>query len=86
VVIAFKIVGEEIRARRNSLISGRPTQAQVCELAIRIKDQRDLVRQISGRDSYKHARCLLRYNRRLRQRLIDLTKGVGLDPAILILR
>jgi len=86
VLLSFKIVGEEIRAKCRRLVAGRATQAEFCELALRIKDQRDLIRQITGRGNHRHVRRLVRQNRRLRQRLIELAKAAGRDGHVLIFR
>ena len=62
------------------------SEAQACELARRIKDQRELVRQLAGRRNIKHARRLMRLNRRLRKRLIGIVEQAGLDKEILIFK
>ncbi len=86
VVAAFKIVGEEIRAKCQTFAAQRPTQVDVCQLARRIKEQRDLVRQIHGRCPYRHVLRLMRQNRRLRNRLVQIAIGWALDASILIFR
>lgn len=86
VLLAFKIVGEEIRAKCRRLGAGEPTQAELCQLALRIKDQRDLLRQIAGPGATRHVRRLVRQNRRLRERLLALATRSGRDASVLIFR
>ena len=104
VLIAFRVVGHEIRAKYRRLgdtvsaqaavpsqaaVSSQaavPTQGDVCRLALRIKDQRDLIRQLSGRHNRKHVRRLVRLNRKHRRRLEELVDKTGLDPSVLIFK
>ncbi|MEE8452133.1 MAG: hypothetical protein V3R99_09470 [Thermoguttaceae bacterium] len=86
VLIAFRVVGRAIRVKHRRVADGVPTQADVCQLALRIKDQRDLIRQLTGRHNRKHARRLLRLNRKHRLRLLRLVEQAGLDPSVLIFR
>jgi hypothetical protein len=55
-------------------------------LALRIRDQRELIHQMVDRRDSGHARRLLALNARHRQRLIDLVEKAGLDKSILIFR
>jgi hypothetical protein len=86
VLNAFRIVGREIRTRCQRYFKEGITQAEACELARRIKDQRDLVRQLADRRNIKHARRLMRLNRRLQKRLIGIVAQAGLDKDILIFK
>ena len=86
VLAAFRIVNEVIRTKCRRLATRRPTQVQVCELARRIKDQRDLVQQIDGRRAFRHVWRLIRQNRRLRNRLVRITDQWGLDSSILVFK
>jgi hypothetical protein len=86
VILAFKVVGEEIRARCKRLAAEGASQAEICELARRVKEQRDLVRQVTGRGNLKHVRRLLKQNRQLRLKLVALAERARLSPDILILR
>jgi hypothetical protein len=86
VLAAFKIVNQEIRLKCRRLVTRRPTQVQVCELARRIKDQRDLVQQIDGTRAFRHVWRLLRQNRRLRSRLVRIADQWGLDSSILVFK
>jgi hypothetical protein len=83
---AFKIVAYEIRAKCKQFGSERLTQAEACTLALRIRDQRELVRQMVDRRHPKHARRLLRLNSKYRQDLIELVEKAGLDPEILVFK
>jgi hypothetical protein len=86
VLNAFRIVGQEIRTKCQRYSTEGITLAEACELAKRIKDQRELVRQLAGRRNIKHARRLMRLNRQLRKRLIDIVEQAGLDKDILIFK
>ncbi len=55
-------------------------------MALRIRDQRELVRQMDDRRSSKHVRRLLRLNRKYRQNLIELVEKAGLEPKILVFK
>ena len=83
---AFRIVAYEIRAKCQRFATERLTQAEACTLALRIRDQRELVRQMVDRRNSKHARRLLRLNSKYRQNLIELVKKAGLDTRILVCR
>jgi hypothetical protein len=84
VVAAFRIVNWEIRTKCDRLAMSRPSLGQVCELARRIKDQRDLVQQIDGCRAIRQIWRLMRQNRRLRSRLLRIAQRWGLDTSILI--
>jgi len=86
VLTAFKIVGEEIRTKLQRFASEGLTLGQACDLARRIKDQRDLIRQVADRRNAKHARRLMRLNRKLKERLLELGKEAGLQTTVLIFR
>lgn len=83
---AFRIVAYEIRAKCKRFASERLTQAEACTLALRIRDQRELVRQMVDRRNSKHARRLLRLNGEYRQNLFELVEKAGLDPQILVFK
>ena len=83
---AFRIVAYEIRAKCKRLASDGLTQAEACTLALRIRDQRELVRQLVDRRNPKHVKRLLRLNSKYRQNLIELVEQAGLEPKILIFR
>jgi len=86
VLAAFKVVGEEIRNKCRRFRRQGLTQAEAGELARRIRDQRDLIRQLADRRNAKHTRRLIRLNRRLRKRFLALVERAGLDPDVLILK
>jgi hypothetical protein len=83
VLIAFRAVSQEIRAKHGRLDPESLTLAEACQLARRIKDQRDLVHQMSARRSWKHVRRLVRLNRKHRERLLELARQAGLDTSVL---
>jgi hypothetical protein len=84
VVDAFRIVSCEIRNKRKRFAREWPTQAEACTLALRIRDQRELVRDMFDRRDTKHAKRLLWLNGQYRRHLIALVKEAGLDAAILV--
>jgi hypothetical protein len=86
VLDAFKIVAYEIRAKCKRFASEGLTQAEACTLALRIRDQRDLVREMVDRRNSKHVRRLLRLNGKYRQDLVELVEKAGLEPKILIFK
>jgi hypothetical protein len=86
VVDAFKIVAYEIRVKCQRFAAEGLTQAEACELALRIRDQRELVRQMVDPRNSKHARRLLRLNGMYRQNLIELVEKAGLDAKILVFK
>jgi hypothetical protein len=86
VILAFKVVGEEIRAKCQRLAAGEASHAEICELARRTKEQRDLVRQIAAPGNAKHVRQLLRHNRKLRRKVVELAEHARLETGVLILR
>ena len=83
---AFRIVAYEIRAKCRRFASEGLTQAEACTLALRIRDQRELVRQMVDRRNFRHVRRLLRLNSNYRQHLIALVEEAGLDPRILVFK
>jgi len=85
-VVAFQAVGREIRARCQSVDPATLTLGEACQLARRVKEQRDLVHQIMDRRHYKHARRLLRLNQRLKARVLKLAEQAGLDAGVLLFR
>jgi hypothetical protein len=86
VLDVFRVVSQEIRAKCRRFASEGPTQAEACILARRIKDQRDLIRQISEKRDYKHTKRLMRLNRKHRERLVKLVEAAGLDASVLIFK
>jgi hypothetical protein len=83
---AFRIVAYEIRAKCKRFASEELTQAEACTLALRIRDQRELVRQLVDRRNSRHVRRLLRLNGKYRQHLIELVEKAGLESKILIFK
>jgi hypothetical protein len=84
VLAAFHIVGQEIRLKCRRFAAQGLSLAEACDLAQRIKDQRDLVHQIADRRSARHVRRLLRLNRLLRERFLAIVDRAGLDKGTLI--
>ncbi len=86
VVAAFRIVGQEIRNKCRRFASNGLTQADAFELAQRIKEQRELIRQVAQKRHAKHARCLMRLNTRLRKRFLSIAEKAGLNTKLLIVK
>jgi len=84
VLTAFHIVGQEIRLKCQRFAAQGLSLGEACELARRIKDQRDLVHQIADRRNARHVRRLLRLNRLLRLRFLAIVERAGLDEGALI--
>jgi hypothetical protein len=62
------------------------TQADAFDLAQRIKEQRELIRQVAQRQNAKHARCLMRLNMKLRRKFLAIAEKAGLNTKLLILK
>ena len=86
IVEAFRIVGYEIRGRLGRLDPATVTQGEVCELALRIRDQRELLRQLVDRRDRRHVRRLMGINRRYRRRLVTQAQQAGLDTQVLLFK
>ncbi len=86
VLTAFRIVGQEIRSKCHRLSRHGLTQREAHELAGRIREQRELIRQLTDRRSTRRARHLLRLNARLRRRFLRVVEQAGLDTKVLILK
>ena len=86
VLIAFRAVSQEIRAKQRRLDPETLTLAEACQLAARIKDQRDLVHQMSARRSWEHVRRLIRLNGKHREKLLEIARQAGLDTSVLIFK
>jgi len=86
VLAAFRIVSQEIRNKCHRYAEDGLTQREACELAGRIKEQRDLIRQLRDRRYVRHARHLVRLNHRLRKRFVGIAEGAGLNTDILMFR
>lgn len=86
VLIAFSAVNREIRAKYQRLDVETLTLAEACQLARRIKDQRDLIHQLSDRRRWKHVRLLVRLNAKQRDKLIELARRAGLDTGVLVFK
>jgi len=80
---AFRIVGQEIRNKCRRYRQNGLSQQEAYELAGRVKEQRELIRQLTGRRDQRHARRLTRLNTRLRQRVINLVQQAGLNAEVL---
>ncbi len=86
VLEAFQIVGREIRNKCHRYSETGLTLGEASELAGRIKEQRELIRQLADRRNSKHARRLVRLNNRLRKRVIAVVERAGLDKDVLIFK
>ena len=83
VLSAFRIVGQEIRGKCHRYAKTGLTQREAYELAGRIKEQRELIRQLTDRRNVKHARRLVRLNSGLRRRAIGVIERAGLNKDVL---
>jgi hypothetical protein len=86
VLIAFRAVSQEIRTKCQRLDPETLTLTDAFQLARRIKDQRDLIHQISDKRSRKHVRRLMRLNRKQKERLLELARQAGLDTGVLVFK
>jgi hypothetical protein len=86
VLAAMKIVGEEIRSKCHRHSAGGLTLGDACQLAQRIKEHRELIRQLADRRHGRHVRRCLRLNRALRNRLLAMAARAGLDSTVLIFK
>ena len=86
VLIAFRVVGKEIRGKCHRCAETGLTQREALDLARRIKDQRDLIWQLTGTRDAKHVRRLLRLNGRLRKRAVGLVERAGLSKDVLFFK
>jgi hypothetical protein len=86
VLNAFWIVGQEVRSKCHRYEATGLTQVEACDLAKRLKEQRDLIRQLADRRNFKHARRLMRLNRGLRKRLVGIVEGARLNNDILFFK
>jgi hypothetical protein len=83
---AFRIVAYEIRRNLTKICLASFTQAEACQLARRIKDQRDLIWPMLEWRNSKHGRRLLWLNYRCRQNLIEFAEKAGLNVEILVFK
>ena len=86
VLTAFRVVGQEIRNKCHRYEADGLSAPEAHELAGRIREQRELIRQLTDRRNLKHARRLIRLNSRLRKRFLDLAGRAGLNRDVLIVR
>ncbi|NUQ63496.1 MAG: hypothetical protein HUU20_13540 [Pirellulales bacterium] len=83
VLTAFQIVGREIRNKCRRFDGEGLSQADASELAGRIREQRELVRQLIDSRDGRRVRHLLKLNRKLRRRLLELAEKNGLEGTVL---
>jgi len=83
---AFRIVGQEIRNKCHRYAETGLTQQEAYELAGRLREQRELIRQLTERRNTKHARRLMRLNNRLRKRFLRIVERAGLNADVLIFK
>ena len=86
VLSAFRVVGQEIRSKCHRYARTGLTQREAYELAGRIKEQRELIRQLTDRRNVQRARHLVRLNGRLRKHAIGVIERAGLDTDVLIFK
>ncbi len=86
VLTAFHIVSQEIRQKCRRFADEGLSQADACGLAGRIREQRELVRQLIGATGDSRLRRLLKLNKEHRRRLIELAGKNCLDTGVLNFR
>lgn len=87
VLQAFRATGLGIRTLLSNMEKEEnPEPLAAAHLADRIREQRELVRQILLRKQWKRAKHLLRINAHLRQRFLDLIGRTGLPVNLYALR
>ena len=86
VLEAFQVVSREIRNKCHRYTETGLTQGEAYELAGRIKEQRELIRQLADRRNIEHARRLIRLNSRLRRRVIAVVERASLNKDVLIFK
>ena len=86
VLSAFQVVGREIRQKCRRFSLEGLSQADACDLAARIREQRELVRQLVDGGNARRVRHLLALNRKHRCRLLALSASHGLDAGVLHFR
>jgi hypothetical protein len=86
VLVAFRVVGQEVRNKCHRYAKTGLTQQEACELAGRLREQRELIRQLLDRRRIPHARRLMRLHSRLRKQFISMVERAGLNKDVLILR
>ncbi len=80
---AFRVVGREVRNKCRRYGKLGLTQQEAYELAGRVREQRELIRQLSDRGGFQHVRRLVRINTHLRRRVVDMVRRAGLDAQFL---
>jgi hypothetical protein len=86
VLEAFRVVGQEIRHKCQCYAETGLSQGEAYELAGRIKEQRELIRQLTDHRNIKHARRPMRQNNSLRRRVIAIVERAGLIKDVLIFK
>jgi hypothetical protein len=86
VLTAFRVVGQEIRGKCDRYAETGLTHGDAMDLAHRIKDQRDLIWQLTDARSTRHVRRLLRLNGKLRKRAVGLVERAGLNKDVLFFK
>ena len=86
VLVAFMAVSVELRAKCGRFSLSGITLPEACQLASRIREQRDLLRQISGDITRRELKRLLGLNRKFRRRLVSLASAANLDSSVMVLR
>jgi len=86
VLVAFMAVGAEIRTKCGRFAVRGITLPEACHLARRIREQRDLLKQIVGYLNRGELKRLLRFNRKLRGRLCTMAATERLSSSVIMPR
>jgi hypothetical protein len=86
VLVAFMAVSTEIRTKCGRLSLRGTTLPEACEVAGRIKEQRDLLHQIVGNLTRRELKRLLGLNRKFRRRLTMIAAAANLNASVMTLR
>lgn len=86
VLLAFMAVVKEVRSRIQHFGRRAMTQREACELAGRIKEQRNLLRQIVSETQREKIKRLLYINRRLRNKVVTIAQAANLDTSAMTLK
>jgi hypothetical protein len=86
VLLAFMAVGVEVRTKCGRLSHRGITLPEACEVAGRIKEQRDLLHQIVGNLTRAELKRLLGLNRKFRRRLTMIAAAAHLNSSVMTLR
>jgi|GEM_PF-6500593 len=82
VLEAFRATGQGIRSRLRRFSENQNPPLEAALIADRVREQRELVRQIIARRHWQRVRTLLRINSKTRERFVARMEQAGIaDPA-----